>query len=103
LQQLVLPIQQVFRDQIVSRETDLARATPVTERQAACLLEPFACQFVDAQIHRIARQKPEHDATVEQPDAAEHPSRDRREWTEQVENEILKAAADRHGSEYNVE
>jgi hypothetical protein len=99
LQQFLLAIQQVFRDQVVSRDTDRPFTASVTERTAACLLEPFARQVVDAQIHRVPHQKAEHDAAVEQPDAAEHPARHRSKRAEQIEHEILKAGTHRHGSE----
>jgi hypothetical protein len=77
LQQFVLPIQQVLRHRIVSRQTDRALAAPVAEGQAAGTLEPFARGIVDPQIHRIAHQQGEHRAAMEQPDAAEHTARHR--------------------------
>jgi hypothetical protein len=99
LQQLILPIQQVLRHPVIGRQTDLALATLVTERAAACALETLARGGIDPQVYRVSHQQPEHDAPMEQPDAAEHAPRHRLERAEQVQDEILKAAADRHRSE----
>jgi hypothetical protein len=71
----------------------------VAERAAAGTFEILACRVIDAQVHRIAHQQAEHHTAVEQPDAAEHAARHGIERAEQVQDEILEAAAHRHGSE----
>jgi hypothetical protein len=72
LQQLILPIEQIFRHRIIGRQTDLPLATLVAERATAQLLEPFARHIIDAQICGVPDQQAEHHAAVEQPNTAEH-------------------------------
>jgi hypothetical protein len=94
LQQLVLTIQQILGQHVVSRQTDLAVTAPIAERTAAGPFEPFARQIIDTQIHRVTREQGEHHTTMEQADTAEHAPRRRFERTEQIHDEVLEAAAD---------
>ena len=52
----------------------------------------FARGVIDAQVERVAHQKAEHHAVMEQADSAEHASRHRMKRAEQIQDEVLEAA-----------